>query len=122
MDDGARFHAVTTRPDTGFAFGYDQEPDTADPNGGLSTQVVLAFTAEETLGAAGIPTAATLTVAERTFRVEPVAWSPVLLTAPDGRESRFPRGMCHFTELGGPLDGRHGTGWIEFNQPDGLAG
>ena len=47
--------------------------------------------------------------------VEPIAWSPVLLTHPDGREDRFPRAMARFTAD----DGRRGLGWIEFNQPPG---
>ena len=46
--------------------------------------------------------------------VEPLAWSPVLLEAPDGRgESRFPRAMARVPRRRGP----RGTGWIEFNQP-----
>jgi hypothetical protein len=45
--------------------------------------------------------------------VAPVAQAPVLLTAPDGRVSRFPRAMCRFE------DEKHGTawGWTEWNQP-----
>ncbi len=45
--------------------------------------------------------------------VEPLAWSPVLLISPEGREARFPRAMARFTAA----DGRSGVGWIEFNQP-----
>jgi hypothetical protein len=45
--------------------------------------------------------------------VEPVAWSPVLLAHPDGREARFPRALARFRLA----DGRRGVGWIEFNQP-----
>ena len=36
--------------------------------------------------------------------------------APDGREARFPRAMCRFTTD----DGRTGTGWTEFNWPEGF--
>lgn len=129
MDDGARFHAVTTKPSTGFAFGYDQEPvrGEADGAGGdgpggsadLGLEVVTTFEADEILGAAGIPIAATLVLGGRTFEVEPLAWSPVLLTAPDGREARFPRALARLTERGGDHDARSGLGWIEFNQPPG---
>ena len=43
-----------------------------------------------------------------------LAWSPVLLTAPDGRgDARFPRAMARVRVA----DGRTGLGWIEFNQP-----
>jgi hypothetical protein len=46
--------------------------------------------------------------------IEPVAFAPLLLTADDGRVSRFPRAMARFTAR----DGRAGTGWIEWNQPE----
>ena len=113
MDDGARFHAVTTKPSNGFAIGYDQEPGAPAPGFDLVT----AFEADEVLGAEGIPIAATLTINGTAFDVEPLAWSPVLLVGPDGREARFPRGLARFTERGGDHDGREGLGWIEFNQP-----
>lgn len=119
MEDGARFHAVTSKPSNGFAIGYDQEPGRAegarlgDPGFGF----VHAFDADEVLGAEGIPIAATLTIDRRTIEVEPLAWSPILCVHPDGREDRFPRGMARFTERGGDQDGRTGLGWIEFNQP-----
>ena len=44
---------------------------------------------------------------------EPVAFSPVLLVHPDGRQARFPRAMARVTTA----DGRSGGGWIEWNQP-----
>ena len=46
------------------------------------------------LGAEGIPIAATLTINGTAFDVEPLAWSPVLLVGPDGREAGFPRGLA----------------------------
>ncbi len=113
MDDGARFHAVTTKPSSGFAIGYDQEPGMAAPGFDLVTT----FEADEVLGAEAIPIAVDLTINARSFAVEPVAWSPVLLTHSDGREARFPRALARFTEHGGDDDGRTGLGWIEFNQP-----
>jgi hypothetical protein len=48
-------------------------------------------------------------------RVEPLAWSPVLLVDDDGRRSLLPRAMCRATLD----DGRTAVGWMEFNQPDG---
>jgi hypothetical protein len=45
--------------------------------------------------------------------VHPLYFSPVLLTDPDGRVSRFPRGLVRYTAA----DGRAGLGWIEWNQP-----
>jgi hypothetical protein len=46
--------------------------------------------------------------------IEPLAFAPLLLTADDGRISRFPRAMARFTAK----DGRAGAGWIEWNQPE----
>jgi hypothetical protein len=46
--------------------------------------------------------------------IEPVAFGPLILTAPDGRTSRFPRAAARFVAD----DGRQGMGWIEWNQPD----
>jgi len=45
--------------------------------------------------------------------IDPIAFGPVLLEAPDGRTSRFPRAVARFTTA----DGRTGAGWIEWNQP-----
>jgi hypothetical protein len=111
LDDGTRFHAVTALPDEGWSMGYVQPP-----GGGL--ELVTAFDARPELGAEGIPTSATLDVGGLGFTVEPLGWSPVLLTAPDGRgDARFPRAMARFRAD----DGRDGLGWIEFNQPPPVA-
>ncbi len=47
------------------------------------------------------------------MEVDPLAFSPVLLTHDDGREARFPRALSRFRTA----DGRSGVGWIEWNQP-----
>lgn len=117
MADRARFHAITLKPSTDFGFGYGQEPVPGDAGGALTTEVLLAFEADEILGADGIPITADLDIAGRRITVEPIAWSPVLLTAPDGREARFPRALAAFTEAAGTPEERSGFGWIEFNQP-----
>ncbi len=120
MDDGRRYHCVTTKPSTGWAFGYEQLPA---PGGTPATErnrdlrVVERFVADETLGAEQIPTSAVLTIEERQFAMSPIAWSPVPLVSPDGHVARFPRAAARFTELGGDADGTTGLGWIEFNQP-----
>jgi hypothetical protein len=62
---------------------------------------------------AGLPTTATWDVGDLSLTMEPVAFSPVLLEADDGRVSRFPRAWCRFTAA----DGRQGHGWTEWNQP-----
>ena len=52
------------------------------------------------------------------LEITPVAWSPVLLVHPDGREARFPRGLARVEAR----DGRSGVGWVEWNQPPDLRG
>ncbi|MCB1269457.1 MAG: hypothetical protein KDB19_15160, partial [Microthrixaceae bacterium] len=60
-----------------------------------------------------LPTRTGLKIVDLDLEVEPLAFSPVLLVHPDGREARFPRAMARFTAA----DGRTGGGWIEWNQP-----
>jgi len=112
LDDGTRIHAVTTLPSGAFGIGYLQPP-----GGGLN--LVTQFDSVPTLGPEAIPTDARLEINGLGVTVEPLAWSPVLLEAPDGRgEARFPRAMARFHVD----DGRSGTGWIEFNQPPPASG
>ena len=61
----------------------------------------------------GLAESAELAVGDLQLDVEPLAFSPVLLTHPDGREDRFPRALARFTSA----DDRQGYGWIEWNQP-----
>ena len=70
----------------------------------------------EDLGVEGMPTAARARIEPGGLElaIEPMAYAPLVLTASDGRISRFPRGQVRFTAS----DGRKGTGWIEWNQPD----
>jgi hypothetical protein len=49
--------------------------------------------------------------------VTPLAFGPTLFTNDDGRISRFPRALVHVAAA----DGRLGTGWIEWNQPEPAA-
>ncbi len=125
LDDGSRWHAVTTKPRALISIGYEQLP-----GDGVTAEHALRYVTDlcvdEALGAAGIPVVAELAVTtspEPTgaggdpvrFAVDPVAWSPVLLVDPGGRRSRFPRGLCRFRGEQG-----EGHGWIEFNQPEDL--
>jgi hypothetical protein len=105
LADGSRLHSVV--PDgTEFQIGYVQ-------CSGSDAELVVSASVEVALGAEAIPEAADLRIADARYRVEPLAWAPVLLVAPDGREARFPRAMAHFHAE----DGSTGLGWIEFNQP-----
>jgi len=60
-----------------------------------------------------LPVRTGVTAGGLTLDFDPVAYSPVLLVHPDGREARFPRAMARITAD----DGRTGGGWIEWNQP-----
>jgi hypothetical protein len=44
--------------------------------------------------------------------VELLAFGAILLEAPDGRISHFPRAMCRVRAT----DGRQGLGWVEWNR------
>lgn len=108
LDDGTRFHGSDIRvPELDYAPGYIQSP--GHP---LATFDVVQ--AEEDLGEHGFPSRGSVRLGELSLEIEPVAFSPVLLSAPDGRVSRFPRALCRFREADGT---RAGVGWTEWNQP-----
>ena len=110
LDDGTRVHFADIRiPGQPIALGYLQPPD-----GGVEPVATLEMSEE--LAEEGLPVPRW----RRSNRVvsisisEPIAFGPLLLVAPDGRTSRFPRAAARF--MAG--DGRTGIGWIEWNQPD----
>ncbi len=111
LEDGTRFHAthVTLGEAPLYATGYVQPPD-----GPLTAVDGRAVDRRQVLGDHGLPTSAEMDLADLRLSIEPVAFSPVLLTAPDGRVSRFPRALCRFTDR---RSGRSGVGWTEWNQP-----
>jgi hypothetical protein len=108
LDDGSWFHAArSTLPDLElFATGY-----TATPAGVLTPADVVTVDAD--LDADRLPVAARQQIGPVRFTTEPIGHGPLLLVAPDGRRSRFPRAMCRYTTE----DGRVGTGWTEHNLP-----
>ncbi len=108
LEDGTRFHSVDVRMGDSplFATGYVQDP------AGLMTQVG-AVERSEALGPEGLPTEGLVTLDGLALAIEPVAFAPVRLDAPDGRVSRFPRAWTKFRAA----DGRVGHGWTEWNQP-----
>ncbi|MCX7619856.1 MAG: hypothetical protein N2037_03300 [Acidimicrobiales bacterium] len=123
LDDGSRWHAVTPKPQSLAPVGYEQLPG-QQTTGRSHLRYVTEFCVLETLGPSGIPRSAELVMVSSldpdgggarsaAFQVEPIAWSPVLLTDPTGRRSRLPRGLCRFVGERGS-----GIGWIEFNQPE----
>jgi len=108
LDDGTRFHASKPRIEgVEYEPGYVQAPD-----GSLTA--ASRYKPSEELGAEGLPTSAHLALHDLDLRVTPRHFAPVLLEAPDGRVSRFPRALCWFDEAGG----RSGPGWVEWNQPE----
>lgn len=110
LDDGTRFHATAVDLDGAHVYGTGYVQPPGAPMAGTDVTVHT----EET-DAEGLPTSGTWRIADLDLRVEPVAFAPVLLTAPDGRISRFPRAWTRFTAA----DGRTGHGWTEWNQPMG---
>ncbi|MGD0391288.1 MAG: hypothetical protein ABSC41_01465 [Acidimicrobiales bacterium] len=109
MDDGTRVHFADIRmPGQRIPLGYLQPPD------GLVHPVGTLEVSEE-LGDEGLPVhgRAVIEPGGLDLEIRPIAFGPVLLTAPDGRTSRFPRAAARFVAA----DGRCGTGWIEWNQP-----
>jgi hypothetical protein len=117
LDDGTRVHLADIRMNIGVPvfFGYIQRPGAVYP--------ATALTVTEDLGDHGFPSRARIEIAgdpgpgpelNLGLEVTPVAFGPVLLRNDDGRTSRFPRAMVRCRTD----DGRMGSGWIEWNQPD----
>jgi hypothetical protein len=109
LDDGTRVHVADIRiPGQQIALGYVQ------PAAG-GVQPVERLVVTEELGAEGIPAGARIEIEPGPIdlEIQPIAFGPLVLTAPDGRISRFPRAAARFAAS----DGRTGTGWIEWNQP-----
>jgi hypothetical protein len=109
LNDGTRLHFADIRmPGFPIAFGYVQPPDGA-------VLPVETLSVSEVAGRESMPVRGFAAVEPGGIEVviEPLAFGPLLLTADDGRISRFPRAMARFTAK----DGRTGLGWIEWNQP-----
>jgi hypothetical protein len=113
LDDGTRFHGVELRlADTPpLGIGYVQPPD------GDVIELDRA-TATEEIGTDGLIASGHLSL-EPTgpevgidVDVDPLAFGPLRLVAPDGRVSHFLRAMCRFESS----DGRSGLGWVEWNR------
>ena len=115
LDDGTFFHAARSIiPGLElFGTGYAIAPGaTLEPIESEDITVDVDIDDEK------LPVAARQRIGPVAFTTEYAGHAPVLLVAPDGREARFPRAMCRFTTD----DGRTGTGWTEFNWPEGFPG
>jgi Phosphotransferase enzyme family len=107
LDDGTRFHGVEFRlpgaPPLGV--GYLQPP-----NGGVVE--LDRVTAAEEVGPDELITSAQIDYGDLALQIEPLAFGPLRLEAPDGRISLFPRAMCRVRAA----DGRTGVAWAEWNR------
>lgn len=108
LDDGTRIHGTGVEFEGAHVYGTGYEQAPGAPMVGTDVAVHT-----ETLGPAGLPTSGTWQIGDLATEVTPVAFAPVLLTAPDGRVSRFPRAWTTVRTA----DGRTGHGWTEWNQP-----
>jgi hypothetical protein len=106
LSDGTHTHAVGVPQMPGFGVGYVQK--------GGEVSEITSVNATQEVADNGLITAATIASGpdELELAVEPLAFGPILLVAPDGRVSHFPRAMCRIRAD----DGRTGTGWVEWNR------
>jgi hypothetical protein len=108
LDDGTHIHSVGVPQMPGYGVGYVQSDAVVDE--------ISAVTASEVVREDGLIESATVAIgasrAELQLEIEPMAFGPILLKAPDGRVSQFPRAMCR-VDAG---NGRGGVGWIEWNR------
>jgi hypothetical protein len=106
LEDGTRTHAVGVPTMPGYGVGYAQR--------GAELTEIESVTATEEVAENGLITKARIEMGPDapTVDVEPLAFGPILLEAPDGRVSHFPRAMCRIRAD----DGREGVGWVEWNR------
>jgi hypothetical protein len=108
LADGAHVHAVQIRLPAGMSFGVGYVQD-----GSGELHELESVDATEEVAPNGLITSAQLDLkpAGLALDVEPLAFGPLRLVAPDGRATSFPRAMCRLRAR----DGRVGLGWLEWN-------
>lgn len=108
LDDGTRFHSTGGFfPDDDWGVAYLLAPDSTD----FCEYDSVRIGSDE--GAEGLPIRTVTAFGDLDLDFRPAAYAPVLLTHPDGRQSRFPRALCRVVTA----DGRSGGAWVEWNQP-----
>lgn len=108
LDDGTRFHSAGGFfPGDDWGVGYELPPGAGE----FVESDRIRLDVDD--GPEGLPTRTGTAIGDLELEFEPLAFSPVLLVHPDGREARFPRALAKVTAA----DGRSGGGWIEWNQP-----
>lgn len=107
LDDGTRWHSAGGFfPGNPWGVAYTIRP--GEPFGDFDEVEV-----EATEGDERLPLRTRTRFGAMDLDYEALAFSPVLLVHPDGREARFPRAMARVTAA----DGRTGGAWLEWNQP-----
>jgi hypothetical protein len=106
LDDGTHTHAVSVPTHPDFGVGYVQR------NGELTELTNVNST--EQVAEDGLITSGRIAMSpvDTEVELEPLAFGVILLEAPDGRVSHFPRAMCRVRAR----DGRQGLGWVEWNR------
>jgi hypothetical protein len=108
LDDGTHLHAVELRlpdvPRLGAGYVQASGGDVLELDGVAASEQVAA---DGLIGSAQL----SLQPAGLDVEVDPLAFAPLLLLAPDGRVSHFPRAMCRIR----CADGRVGLAWVEWN-------
>lgn len=106
LDDGTHTHAVSVPTHPGFGVGYVQRGGELTEVGGVDSG--------EDVAANGLIERGRIAMSPGgvDVEVEPLAFGAILLEAPDGRISHFPRAMCRVRAT----DGREGWGWVEWNR------
>ena len=106
LDDGTHTHAVSVPTYPDFGVGYVQRD-------GQLTELANVNSTEQ-IAQNGLITTARITMSpgDVEVEVEPLAFGAILLEAPDGRISHFPRAMCRVRTT----DSRQGLGWVEWNR------
>jgi hypothetical protein len=108
LADGRAFHLADIRlPSGSIGFGYATDDGAWVP--------AVAIGATEEVDGEGNPVRGRLAI-DPGFALEltPVAVTPLVFTADDGRTTRFPRALCRYRSL----DGVDGWGWTEWNRID----
>jgi hypothetical protein len=109
LEDGTHSHMVAVPQMPGLGIGYVQRDE--------EVEEIESLTTTDTLAENGLTTHTTTVSGpgDLTLEIEPIAYGPILLRAPDGRTSHFARAMARVTTG----DGRTGSGWIEWNRNQG---
>jgi hypothetical protein len=115
LDDGTRWHSAGGFfADSDWGVAYELGPQDEDFRESDAVTVVVHEGRER------LPERSRTRFGQLDLAYQPLAFSPVLLVHPDGRQARFPRALAKVRAS----DGREGGGWIEWNQPpvQGVAG